>query len=102
MRRKGRKYSAKTPKFVIEAVDQLEKRLVGNDSLVKNPHLFKPDSVLCQMSPNFIDLPLAFHDFIQNEDINKIKRQYEKLLYVNWKGESKLNNEMPSEPIEFW
>ena len=85
----------------IEANKQLECCLIDRTDIVANLSTFKPETILCQVRPIFMDLPKSFHDFIQNDNISKIESQYEKLPYINWKDELNLSS-IPSEQTEFW
>ena len=60
---------------VIEASKQLECWLINRTNVVASISTFKPEAVLCQVRPTFLDLPKSFHDFIKNNNISKIESQ---------------------------
>ena len=77
---------------VIEASKQLECRLIDTIDIVANLSTFKPETILCQVRPTFMNLPKSFHGFIQNDNISKIESQYEKHPYLSLTGKMNSNS----------
>ena len=86
--------------MLLEAVEQVEKRLPRFTNIFKNLSSLQPRWVLSQTDRMpFSDLSLQH--LLQDNSLTQ-EQQYRKLLHQNWAKESVFGGEIPEDTVAFW
>ena len=86
--------------MLVEALNQVEKRLPPSTAIFKGLSSFSPKRVLSQTARvEFRDLPMR-HLQAENEDV--IEQQYRKILHINWAEQSVFDGQIPQGTDQFW
>ncbi|KAK4299842.1 hypothetical protein Pmani_027914 [Petrolisthes manimaculis] len=90
--------------FLIEAINQIDKRIDNTTMKMKYIKHLSPKNCLSQMKPRFTNEDLPFVQLAKDEnfDILKVANQWEQLsMKTNWREEFP-NSDIPTDPVEFW
>lgn len=90
--------------FLIEAINQIEKRIDNTTMKMKYIKYLSPKNCLSQIKPRFMndDLPLVQMAKDENFDLLKVANQWEQIsMKTNWREEFP-NSDIPTDPVEFW
>lgn len=87
--------------FIMEAVQQLEKRLPPSRNIFKPLSNLHPSVILIQVArPVFLNLP--FVKFLEPEEMDRVERQYRNMIVVNWREASVFSGNIPLNSVQFW
>lgn len=90
--------------FLIEAINQIEKRIDNTTMKMKYIKYLSPKNCLSQIKPRFMndDLPFVQMAKDENFDLLKVANQWEQIsMKTNWREEFP-NSDIPTDPVEFW
>lgn len=86
-------------KFMVVAIEELDKRIPTNWKIFENISSLKPSKMLSMgVRKPFSELP--FQSFMGQKE--KVEEQYRSIIHVNWKEEMFDGNNIPDDPVQFF
>ena len=87
--------------FMLELLNQIEKRLPANKEVFSSLSFLKPDRVLSHVNrATFSQLP--YQGLLHEKNVDEIEEQYRKVLLQPWTDEEVFHPKVPEDPIKFW
>ena len=98
--RKVREVYGRCHSLLLEAAEQVKKRLPPSKDIFNGLSYLRPSRILSQTArAPLASLPMQHHI---NEKVQEIDNQYRYILYVDWQESGVFKDGIPTEAVSFW